>query len=190
MRFALQPEWKEADINIGWSAHNPPPRLTNSQEHQLTMMILWWFLAYQFFSQHVSKAKLRGVLLRRPAHPDDDDTYVMVKCLSVWHEKVTPPYSKDFVVSPVSRHIQNLVTPPLPYSKDLVVSPVSKHFPYSKVSRNSKTTKSLEIMTFQGILLFLLFLDTFRRDEQENRKVTKSFEFSKNVTHAGHRPTF
>ena len=72
MRFALQPEWKEADINIGWSAHNPPPRLTNSQEHQLTMMILWWFLAYQFFSQHVSKAKLRGVLLRRPAHPDDD----------------------------------------------------------------------------------------------------------------------
>ncbi len=30
-----------------------------------------------------------------------------------------------------------------------------------KVSRNRKTTKSLEIMTFQGILLFLLFLDIF-----------------------------
>ena len=38
---------------------------------------------------------------------------------------------------------------------------VSRHFPYLKVSRNSKTTKSLQIMTFQGILLFLLFLDTF-----------------------------
>ena len=44
---------------------------------------------------------------------------------------------------------------------DFVISPVSRHFPYSKVSRNSQTTKSLEIMTFQGILSFLLFLDTF-----------------------------
>ena len=50
---------------------------------------------------------------------------------------------------------------PLKYSKNLVKSPVSGHFPYSKVSRNSETTKSLEIMTFQEILLFLLFLDTF-----------------------------
>ena len=60
--------------------------------------------------------------------------------------------------------------------RDLVISPVSRHFLYSKVFRNSKTTKFLEIMTFsrdfvvflfldtfriQGILLFLLFLDTF-----------------------------
>ena len=30
------------------------------------------------------------------------------------------------------------------------------------MSRNSKTTKSFAIMTFQGILLFLLFPDTFR----------------------------
>ena len=43
----------------------------------------------------------------------------------------------------------------------LVVLPVSRHFFVRKVSRNSQTTKSLEIMTFQGILLFLLFLDTF-----------------------------
>ena len=50
---------------------------------------------------------------------------------------------------------------PLNYSKNLVKSPVSGHFPYSKVSGNSETTKSLEIMTFQEILLFLLFLDTF-----------------------------
>ena len=43
--------------------------------------------------------------------------------------------------------------------------PVYRHFPYSRylnVSRNSKTTKSLEKMTFQGIWSFLLFLDTFR----------------------------
>ena len=50
---------------------------------------------------------------------------------------------------------------PFKHSKNLVNSQVSKHVPYSKVSRNSKTTKSLEIMTFQEILLFLLFLDTF-----------------------------
>ena len=43
----------------------------------------------------------------------------------------------------------------------MVVLPVSRHFFVRKVSRNSQTTKSLEIMTFQGILLFLLFLDTF-----------------------------
>ena len=47
------------------------------------------------------------------------------------------------------------------FSRDLVVLPVSRHFFVRKVSRNSQTTKSLEIMTFQGILLFLLFLDTF-----------------------------
>ena len=34
---------------------------------------------------------------------------------------------------------------PLKYSKNLVRSHVSGHFPYSKVSRNSKTTKSLEV---------------------------------------------
>ena len=33
------------------------------------------------------------------------------------------PYSRDFVVSPVSKHV--------PYSRDFVVSPVSRHFPYS-----------------------------------------------------------
>ena len=36
---------------------------------------------------------------------------------------------------------------PLKYSKNLVKSPVSGHFPYSKVSRNSETTKSPEILT-------------------------------------------
>ena len=50
---------------------------------------------------------------------------------------------------------------PLKYSKNLVNSPVSRHIPYSKVSRNSETTISLEIMTFQEILLFLLFQDNF-----------------------------
>ena len=32
---------------------------------------------------------------------------------------------------------------------------------FQKVSRNSKTTKSLEIVTFQGVWSFLLFLNTF-----------------------------
>ena len=36
-----------------------------------------------------------------------------------------------------------------PYSRDLVVSPVSEHFPYSKVSKNRKTTKSLKKSCFQ-----------------------------------------
>ena len=47
------------------------------------------------------------------------------------------------------------------FSRGLVVLHVYRHFFVRKVSRNSQTTKSLEIMTFQGILLFLLFLDTF-----------------------------
>ena len=46
----------------------------------------------------------------------------------------------NFVVSPISLHFL--------YLRDFVVSPVSGHFLYSKVSRNRKTTKSLEIMTF------------------------------------------
>ena len=46
----------------------------------------------------------------------------------------------------------------LVFWKDLVVSPVSRHFPCPKVSRNRKTTKSLENNDFfQGILLFSCF---------------------------------
>ena len=65
-------------------------------------------------------------------HDDDGDIYIMVKCLSVCHENSESPYSRDLVVSHVYRHF--------PYSR------------YLKVSRNSKTTKALEIMTFQRIL--------------------------------------
>ena len=82
-------------------------------------------------------------------HHHHDDIYNGE--VSVCQQKSLFLYSKDLGVSHVSRHI--------PYSKNLVVSPVYRHFPYSrylKVSRNSKTTKSLEIMTFQGI-----FKDTF-----------------------------
>ena len=89
---------------------------------------------------------------------DSDDLYIIgAVCLCVCQQKSLFSYSRDLVISPVSRHI--------PYSKNLVVSPVYRHFPYSrylKVSRNSKTTKSPEIMTLQGIWSFLLFLDTFR----------------------------
>ena len=45
--------------------------------------------------------------------------------------------------------------------KDFVFSPVSWHFPYSKVSRNRKTTKSLWKSNFSRKFVFLLFLDTF-----------------------------
>ena len=67
-------------------------------------------------------------------------------------------FSRDFVISPVSRHFldskvsRNRKKHQIPWknhyyfknSKNLVVSPVSRHFPYSKVSGNSETTKSLE----------------------------------------------
>ena len=46
----------------------------------------------------------------------------------VCYEKVNSPYSRDFVVSPVSRYILYSVTLPLPYSRHFVVSPVSRHF--------------------------------------------------------------
>ena len=39
------------------------------------------------------------------------------------YQKVTLPYSGDFVVSPVSRHF--------PFSMDFAVSPVFRHFPHS-----------------------------------------------------------
>ena len=78
----------------------------------------------------------------------------MSVCVSVClSQKSLFLYAKNLVVSPVSRHF--------PDSRDLVVSPVSRHFPFSKVSGNSETTKSLDIITFQGILLFILFLTLF-----------------------------
>ena len=63
----------------------------------------------------------------------DDDIYVMVKCLCVC---VSQKWLllKGFGRFPVSRHFQNSVTPPLPYSKDFVVSPISRHFPYSNLT--------------------------------------------------------
>ena len=41
----------------------------------------------------------------------DDDMYIMSDCLYLCHKKVTFPYSRDFVVSPVSRHFPCSVTP-------------------------------------------------------------------------------
>ena len=75
--------------------------------------------------------------------------------------------SRSFLLSPIDTFsIQKCLETENPlkktlFSRDLVFLPVSRHFFVRKVSRNSQTTKSLEIMTFQGILLFLLFLDTF-----------------------------
>ena len=56
-------------------------------------------------------------------------------------------YSRDFVVSPVSRHF--------PYSREFVVSPVSRHFPYSRdispVSRHFwKRLAGLKVGSLEG----------------------------------------
>ena len=121
------------------------------------------------------------------------------KDLVVSHVYSYIPYSKELVVSmfPDTFRIQRIWSflmfidtfrnqkcletvkrqNPLKYSKNLVKFPVSGHFPYSKVSRNSETTKSLEIMTFQEILLFLLFPDTFGKGwkirRSEGQKVVR-----------------
>ena len=74
-----------------------------------------------------------------------------------------PPVRNGFPYSRVSRNrkttksLENVII-----SRDFVVSPVSRHFLYSKVSRNKKTTKSLEIMIFSRNFVVFLFLDTFR----------------------------
>ena len=101
---------------------------------------------------------------------DDDDLYIIGAvcvsvCLCVCQQKSLFLYSKDFYsFIPYSMElvvsmfldtfcIQRIWTFPMfiytfcnqKYSKNLVKSPVSVHFPSSKVSRKSKTTKSLEV---------------------------------------------
>ena len=82
-----------------------------------------------------------------------DDIYLMVKCLSVCHEKA-PLFRIQkillFLLFIDAFHIQRI-------RSFLLFLDTT----FQKVSRNSKTTKSLEIMTFQGVWSFLLFLDTF-----------------------------
>ena len=73
------------------------------------------------------------------------------------------------------------------FSMDLIISPVSRHSTYSKVSRNTKTTKYLEMMTFPEIWSFPLFLAPLRIQFilSRNRNMTKSLGWSKNVTYMG-----
>ena len=93
---------------------------------------------------------------------------------------------------------------PLKYSKNLVKSPVSGHFPYSKVSGNSKTTKSLEIWErledwmvqvmkgFSKELVVSMFIDTFRIQKcLETVKRRNPLKCSKNLVKSpvsGHFP--
>ena len=107
-------------------------------------------------------------------------------CLSV--TKRHHFYSKDFVVSPVYSFIpysKELVVSmfldtfrtqrnwPFPcfltllYSKDLVVSHVYRHFPNSKVSGNSKTTKSLEVFKEFGQISCFWTLSVFKSVQKE-----------------------
>ena len=77
----------------------------------------------------------------------------MVKCLYVCNEKAYFLYSRDFddlyMIGAVCLSVTKVN---ISVSRGFVVSPVSRHIPYSKGSRNRKTTKSHEIITFQGIL--------------------------------------
>ena len=80
------------------------------------------------------------------------DTFHNQKCLETVKRQNPLKYSKNLVKSPVSGHFpyskvsrKSKTTNPLKYSKNLVKSPISGHFPYSKVSRKSKTKKSLEV---------------------------------------------
>ena len=79
---------------------------------------------------------------------------------------LTHLYSKELVISMFldTFHNQKCLKTvkrqdPLNYSKNLVISPVSGHFPYSKVSRKSKTTKSLEV--FKEFGQFSCFLTLY-----------------------------
>ena len=53
------------------------------------------------------------------------------------------------------------------YSKDLVVSHVYRHFPNSKVSGNSKTTKSLEVFKEFGQISCFWTLSVFKSVQKE-----------------------
>ena len=69
------------------------------------------------------------------------DLYIVGAVLCLYHKKITSLYSRDFVISPVSKHV--------PYSRDFVVSPVSEHFPYSRdfvVSRHDYDVKMMMMM--------------------------------------------
>ena len=113
--------------------------------------------------------------------------------MSVCHEIAYFPYSKDLVVSHVYSYIpysKELVVSmfldifrtqrnwPIPcfltllYSKDLVVSHVYRHFQNSKVSGNSKTTKSLEVFNEFGQISCFWTLSAFKRVwKQQNDKI-------------------
>ena len=97
---------------------------------------------------------------------DGDDIYIMVKCLCVCNENAYFRIQKiwsflmfiatfhtqrnwPFLLFPGTFRTQRIWSFPcflrLLCSKDLVISHVYRHFPNSKVSWNSKTTKSLEV---------------------------------------------
>ena len=88
------------------------------------MMVGWWKGRKQPLSDHPSPGTPLHLNLHHEDDEEDDDDdhdggdiYIMVECLCMLR-KSDP--------------------------KDFVISPVSRHFPYSKVSRNRKTTKYLE----------------------------------------------
>ena len=85
------------------------------------------------------------------------DTFRIQKCLetgkrqSPYNSSHYFPFSCFWTLS-VFKSVWKQLNDKIPwnndFSRDVVISPVSIHFLYSKVSRNSKTRKSLEIMNF------------------------------------------
>ena len=84
-----------------------------------------------------STPKTKSALLDKYEKQNDDqhkkevDAYERLKTKE--SEKLPNPFKKSL------------------FARDFVISPVSRHFPFSKGSRNSKTTESLEkIIIFNG----------------------------------------
>ena len=119
---------------------------------------------------------------------DEDDIYIMVKCLCVCNENAYFRIQKiwsflmfiatfhtqrnwPFLLFPGTFRTQRIWSFPcflrLLCSKDLVISHVYRHFPNSKVSGNSKTTKSLEVFKEFGQISCFWTLSVFKSVQKE-----------------------
>ena len=117
-----------------------------------------------------------------------DDIYIMVKCLCVCNENAYFRIQKiwsflmfiatfhtqrnwPFLLFPGTFRTQRIWSFPcflrLLCSKDLVISHVYRHFPNSKVSGNSKTTKSFEVFKEFGQISCFWTLSVFKSVQKE-----------------------
>ena len=91
-------------------------------------------------------------------------------------------FNKGFCHFPVSRHFPGRSVPPCPgrfcFNKGFCHFPVSRHVPFSKVSRNRKTTKSLEKKTLisRDLVVLPVSRHFFVWKVSRNSQTTKSLE--------------